>query len=518
MMAAEVIGADGSRAPVVPGAWVAPLCRLGAASFVLFLVFAADWAAMFRQWWDISTYNHMILVPLVEVWLVRSRRAELAQLSPRTWWPGLILFAGAAFVWLLGGISGLDLLRQAGVVGMFACLVPVLLGVRVTAALLFPLFYLVFLIPFGEELIKPLQMVTAEIAIALTHLSGVPAVIEGVFIDTPAGLFKVAEACSGVKFLIAMIAFGVLAANVCFVSVKRRAALLAACLVVPVIANGIRAWATIYAAQIFGIEAAAGFDHIVYGWIFFALVLALVIACAWPFFDRPVDGPMVSLDAIGNSPLLARLEGRGRRSVLALACILGVMVGIKLWAIFAASLAAPLPERIALPQVPGWHQVPYQPQVWWEPRAQGSDHRLLGRYEDTQGRKVDVFIALYARQGEGHEAGGFGQGALIPESAWAWQSGAPAFDGAEGIDMLADGRVPRRAMTWYRNGALFSGSNARLKLAVIANRLLFRAEPTGLLILSSADGNEQANAEALRAFRQATGSLDVWMDAVAAGS
>jgi len=43
-----------------------------------------------------------------------------------------------------------------------------------------------------------------------------------VFIDTPAGLFEVAEACSGVKFLIAMTAFGVLASNVCFVGWKRR--------------------------------------------------------------------------------------------------------------------------------------------------------------------------------------------------------------------------------------------------------------------------------------------------------
>ncbi|MFD2578559.1 archaeosortase/exosortase family protein [Novosphingobium colocasiae] len=41
------------------------------------------------------------------------------------------------------------------------------------------------LIPVGEELVPLLQTVTAKITIALTHFSGIPARIDGVFIDTP---------------------------------------------------------------------------------------------------------------------------------------------------------------------------------------------------------------------------------------------------------------------------------------------------------------------------------------------
>jgi exosortase/archaeosortase family protein len=62
----------------------------------------------------------------------------------------------------------------------------------------------------------------------------------------------VAEACSGVKFLIAMVALGVLVANVCFRSWHRRAAFMALCVAVPILANGVRAWGTIYAAQYVG--------------------------------------------------------------------------------------------------------------------------------------------------------------------------------------------------------------------------------------------------------------------------
>lgn len=507
-----------SRGAMAPQ-WRKSLLTLIAVWLGLLVAFAGDWGAIVRQWWDISTYNHMVLIPFVEMWLVWQRRRQLARLEPRGWWPGLVLFSGATLVWLLGAVSGLDLARQAGAVAMLAASVPLFLGPGVSAALLFPLFYLAFLVPFGEELVKPLQTITAEITIALTHASGIPAVIDGVFIDTPAGLFEVAEACSGVKFLIAMMAFGVLAANVCFVSWRRRAALLLACLIVPVLANGVRAWGTIYAAQIFGIETAAGFDHIVYGWIFFALVLVLVILGAWRFFDRPLDGPMINIESIRASALVARGERLGRMPrIVAIVGIVALVMGARFWAFEAAHLAAPLPPHIALPSVKGWHRVPYAPRVWWEPHAAGAEHRLLGRYADAQGRTVDVFVALYSGQGEGREAGGFGQGALMPDSPWSWQAPAAGPRHGHGERLLAEGSVERVAVTWYRNGALLSGSNMDLKLAVMEDQLFLRAQPTVMLIVSAEEGDAhgaRGGEERIESFLKSTGDLAKWIDAVA---
>ncbi|WP_430983747.1 archaeosortase/exosortase family protein, partial [Escherichia coli] len=72
----------------------------------------------------------------------------------------------------------------------------------------------------------PLQTATVAITMPLLHLFGVPAHVDGVLITIPNGYFEVAEACSGAKFVIAMIAYGVLVANVCFVSWRRRAVFL----------------------------------------------------------------------------------------------------------------------------------------------------------------------------------------------------------------------------------------------------------------------------------------------------
>jgi exosortase A len=495
-------------------AWRGAIVRLAAAAALMLVLFARDWAAMVDQWWNTSTYNHILLVPLILGWMVWQRRVELIKLAPCAWWPGLLPFGGAAFIWLLGAVSGLDFARQAGLVAMCAAMVPLLAGPRVLAGLFFPLFYMIFLIPAGQELVTILQTLTARITIALVHLSGMKAAIDGVFIATPAGLFEVAEACSGIKFLVAMIAFGALMANVCFVSRWRRTALLAVCIVVPILANGVRAWGTIYAAQLFGIQAAAGFDHIVYGWFFFAFVIVLVIGLSWRFFDRPVDDPLIDGDAIMADALLARMARRRLGTGAAMAAFLAITLGIHGWALAANRLSAQLPPRIDLPAVPGWTRVDYRPQVWWQPRASGADHRLLGRYADRAGHHVDVFFALYASQGDGREAGGFGEGALTPGSDWAWQADAAPIADADGERLLGNGTLGRVAQTWYRNGALLSGSNTRLKLAVMKDRLRLRAHPTMLLIVSSEDIPGNRADPAIRSFVQSTGPLGAWMDRI----
>lgn len=277
----------------VPDHWRAPLIQLAATWLVLIALFFGDWREMAQQWWDSSTYNHILLIPPILGWLAMQRASETARLAPRPWWPGLVMMGAAVFLWVLGDFAGLSLARQLAVVVMLQGAALALLGPRVAAAQLFPLGYMLALVPFGDELIPFLQTITAKLTMVLLALTQIPASIDGVFITTRFGYFEVAEACSGVKFLIAMIAYGALVSNVCFASLGRRAGFMALCVVVPVLANGVRAWGTIYIASWRGIEFAASFDHIFYGWVFFALVMGIVMAVGWRFFDRKVDAPLV---------------------------------------------------------------------------------------------------------------------------------------------------------------------------------------------------------------------------------
>ena len=277
---------------------------------------------MAHQWWNIDTYSHILLILPILAWLVWIRRDEVALVEARGWWPGFLWCLLGLAICFVGRSADINLIAQLGVIVAFQGATFGIVGLRVGLILAFPLAYMFFLVPFGDEIIPPLQYVTAEMATALTRFSGVETVADGIHIDTPAGLFIVAEECSGVKFLVAMVALGVLVAYSCFASWKRRILFLLACVIVPIVANGIRAWATIFIAQYVGAEAAGSFDHIVYGWFFFGIVIALVLGVAWRWFEREPEEAGWSAQQVSALPMLQRLERNGASPALVLGATL----------------------------------------------------------------------------------------------------------------------------------------------------------------------------------------------------
>ena len=499
----------------LPETWRSPLARAGLIWGALIFLMRHDWAVMLGKWWNVSTYNHVLFVPPIIIWLIWVRRNALAQLAPQPWWPGLIALGGALFLWLLGSIAGVNTASQLGAVAALQASVLALLGLRVAAGILFPLCFMVFLVPFGDELVPALQMITAQLVIFLTHWSGIPAVIQGVFIETPAGLFEVAEACSGVKFLVAMMALGALVAHTCFRSPVRRFWFLLAAMAIPVIANGVRAWGTIYIAQSQGIAFAEGFDHIFYGWVFFALVVAALLGGAWRWFDRAADDLDPDIAAINNSPLISRLSARSMPGNRALGAALALVMLFAMWAVLATRAEAALPKAAQLPPVPGWQLVDYTPSTPWEPRAAGAAHRLIGRYRNPAGDEVDVFIALYASQGDGREASAFGEGALRPDTPWRWLGRGQSSSTVQADYLLALGQFRRLAETSYRIGGLTTGSAVRLKLATMRDHLLLQQRPTILAIISAEEQGPVNAAQSITEFRSALGDEGQWMDRIA---
>lgn len=510
---ASVFAARPGWTDSIPAHWRSALLRLAAAWFALLLLTWRDWADMADLWWNVSTYNHILFVPAIVGWLIWIRRGELARIDPSGWWPGLVFLGAALLVWLLGSLADVNLISQLGAVAAVQASVLALLGLRAGWALMFPLAYAVFLVPFGDELVPALQTLTARMTIALTLWSGVPAAVDGVFIDTPAGLFEVAEACSGVQFLIAMSALATLIAHTCFTSHRRRAVFLVVALALPVLANGVRAWGTIYLAQYFGIAFAAGFDHIVYGWIFFALVIVVLLAAFWRWFDRDPDHIPVDGAAIARDP---RLGFAAIRSTRSLAGTLTLVLLFGAWHVGASRAEAALPEQaITPPLVTGWARTDAKPEIDWRPQASGADRRHTVRYTDAQGRPVDVFLAVYAAQDDRRDAAGYGQGAMPTGTAWRWLSAGPDRPAAVSDILLAQGRTKRLALTSYRTGRLTTGSAAHFKFAVMRDRILFTQRPAILLIVS-AEGTDQAElTDRVDRFMAAMGERGAWIDRAA---
>ncbi len=490
--------------------WRPHLIALGLLVALILLLFARDATGIVSIWWNSSTFNHCLLLPPIIAWLVWQRREALGRLVPLAWAPGLAIVAAGAFGWLLGQAAGVALARHLGLVLMLEGSVVALLGRAVARGLLFPLAYGLFLVPFGEALVPPLQTLTARISMALLGLAGVPARIDGVFVTIPNGWFEVAEACSGISFVVAMLALATLVAHLCFSRWPRRLAFVAVAVALSVLANGVRAFATIYVAHLTSAQAAAGFDHIVYGWLFFALVIALLLAIGWRFFDRPSDAPW--FDPAKLQPVPPRPERR-LLAVTAGAAMLAITpIGWSSAVIARGAVALPTP--IELPDVPGWQRVALSA-VPWSPRFDGADHRLLGRYGDANGHRVDLAIALYAHQEEGRELVGYGQGAIDPDGGWAWTDDRPSPPDGTAFRMSAPGKVVREVVTFYRVGAVTTGSPTAVKLETLRVRLLGGRQRAVTLIVSAEEQNGWSARPAIDAFIARLGPVDQFADRIA---
>ncbi len=506
-------GSGSGQASAFASLWSRHLKWLAISVVAILAIFWRDGADMFRTWWTISTYNHCLLVVPILYWLVQQRREELAKLAPAIWWPGLIWVAVASLGWLLGEAAGVAFARQLGLVMMLQGAVVTLLGQTVARGLVFPLAFSFFLVPFGEEIVPFLQMVTARLSMIFLGWADIPAFIDGIFISTPTGYFEVAEACSGIKFLIAMCAYGALISNVCFQSWKRRILFMIAAVIIPIIANGVRAFGTIYIAHHTSLDFAVGFDHIFYGWFFFAFVLILLLALGWPFYDRKIDDRMIDGDALARSQHVPTGVQKPVQMMTAMAAIILVSV---LWISVLAAQESVVPDRIALPDVAGWERTEYQPLYPWEPRFDGASHQLLGRYRNpSTGMEVDLAIAVYDRQEEGREIVGYGQGALVPDTEWSRNRALEAPAGAFAVELIAPGPVVRDVVSFYRIGGKLTGSGSVVKLETLKNRLLGGPQQAVAILVSSETMREDSPRIAIDAFLSDLGPVDKLADAMA---
>lgn len=483
--------------------WQRHLVALGGLSAAILAIFHRDAADVAGIWWHSSTFTHcLLMVPMIG-WLVSQRAALLSPLTPVYWWPALIWIGGAGAVWLVGEAAGVGLFRQLGLILMLQGAVAAVLGEKLVRGLLFPLAYALLLVPFGEELVPLLQTLTAHISMVLLHLSGLPAEMEGVFITTRAGFFEVAEACSGVNFLIAMLAYAVFAAHLCFKSWTRRIVFVAAALVTTVVANALRAYGTMVAAEIWGIEAAGGIDHVFYGWIFFGLVILLVMLVARRWFDRPANHLAVDVTRLDDAP---RFTGKAAAVLAAALAVPLVFMG---WATLIGGRSAPLPVTMAIAAPSGWTAAS-PGQMPWLPRFDGADQRLVRYFADASGRHVAVAIGGYERQAEGREVVAFGQGAVDPESKWAWSAALAPVDGGRTERLLHPGPVLRDTATWYVVDGAATGSARGAKLAGLKARM-FGGDPRALSLIVSAEEGEGGRA-AIEDFVSASGGAQAMAD------
>ena len=305
-------------APAPPPHWAAAWRGAGAlllaGLLLLGLLFRAEILAAVTVWDESTAYNHCWLVLPIAGWLAWNRRHRLAPLLPQPL-PWLALLAlPIGLVWLAAERLGIMEGRQFAALGLMLLFTVTVLGWRFGRAMAGPLLYLLFLVPFGAFATPQLQDITAWFVDVGLNFTQIPHYISDLTIEIPAGTFYVAEACAGLRFLIAALAFGALYALTMFRSPWRRLVVMALALAVPIIANGIRALGIVVLGNYLGSAEAAAADHLIYGWVFFSAVILLLILAGLPFREDvglPPMGPVPPPHMPASTARLALAGGLG---------------------------------------------------------------------------------------------------------------------------------------------------------------------------------------------------------------
>lgn len=261
---------------------------IGLGLIALGLLFQQEIAAAIHTWITSTAYNHCFLVLPIVGYLIWDRRDTLrgATTEPMPW--VTLLAIPVAIVWLAAERLGIMEGRQLMAISFVLLLLLAVLGWKFCWLLCGPLLYLYFLVPFGDFLTPKLQDFTTFFVRHGLDIIGIPSYIDGFTIQIPEGAFYIATACAGLRFLIASIAFGCLYALLIYRSPMRRAIFIIVSIIVPIIANGFRALGIVVLGYILNSAEAAATDHVLYGWIFFSLVILLLIGFGLPLREDQV--------------------------------------------------------------------------------------------------------------------------------------------------------------------------------------------------------------------------------------
>ena len=130
---------------------------------------------------------------------------------------------------------------------------------------------------------------TARFAVRMLELSGVPVLLEGHIIAVAGSRWQVAQACSGINYLMSSLAIGFLYAGIAYRSWIHRIAFFLASGLVPLAGNGLRVYTTILIASLGGSRIASGMEHYLYGWLVFALMTYLLVATCGGWREDALD-------------------------------------------------------------------------------------------------------------------------------------------------------------------------------------------------------------------------------------
>ncbi|MCP4163160.1 MAG: exosortase A [Deltaproteobacteria bacterium] len=258
------------------------------------VIFLNTTLSMIKVWTVNETFTHGFLIFPISLWLIWQKRHILLEMPPSPEPKVFILLVSTLILWFISSIVDVFVTQQLSMVAIVITLIWLVLGRDIVKYISFPLLFLFFAVPLGQELIPVLMEFTANFTVYLIQLTGIPIYRDGLFFTLPTGNWSVVEECSGVRYLIASVALGTIYAYLNYSSLNKRLAFILVSIVVPIFANGFRAFGIVMIGHLSGMELAVGADHLLYGWFFFGIVIFVMFYIGSFWWDYTEDKPKIA--------------------------------------------------------------------------------------------------------------------------------------------------------------------------------------------------------------------------------
>ena len=233
------------------------------------------------HWKIVPDYSHGFLVAPLSVYFAWEHKRELARVEIEGSWWGLVpLVLGVAALSI--GRLGVELTAmRSGFVLSLIGMVLLLFGREIFRILTFPLLFLFLMVPLPQSLVNvvafPLQLMAAGAAVEALQRLGIPALVEGNIIHLADAKLFVADACSGLRSLMALLTLGVVFAYFFRKNNVERLVLIASTIPIAIFVNAVRVALTGILTHHYGEDMATGVIHEFQGMITFSVAFVLLL-------------------------------------------------------------------------------------------------------------------------------------------------------------------------------------------------------------------------------------------------
>ncbi|MCA2017122.1 exosortase A [Vibrio tritonius] len=438
-------------------------------------LFYPSLANMVGVWGQSKTYEHCYLIIPICIWLLWQKKDQLHQVSITTARLPAILLIFPLTLWVIGKVTNIAFFEHVAAITSLQLIIWSLIGTPATKNTLFVLCYLWFLIPFGEELVPFLQQITSDMSVFLIRLFGVPIYREGFYLTVPRGQFEVAEACSGIRFLIASLALGTLFSHVFFQKQWKFWSFVIFSFIFPIIANGLRVFGIIMIGNFIDMKYASGVDHLVYGWLFFSFITVCTFFIAYAMRDKALTTPPPTAVDTPTTPLQSRHVAQVHGIIILLIVI---AYG---WASVSAKTV--VPDAVVVPAIlpNNFHLISESP---WKIHFPHADHTVMAIANNGTS---EYFTAQYFKGRENAELIS-SINKFYSEDNWTLsqkRTVAVNQHEAQELSLVNTRGQYRTVIFWYRINQHYSANPLKIKLWELYYRLSRRPVISELEAFSS---------------------------------